>query len=137
MSGKVPRIRSVATTYRGTVIAIGEWEEQVYIWNLKSGQKLSGFKTILRTQALPLSYWIAISPEGNLCAAGAYEGKPGSANYSGVGMYNAKTGEKLWQRKDLKENYHTVFSQQRPSLFVCVEDRPCHVLDVTSGNTLA
>ncbi len=118
-------IRHIATSYDGPVIAAAEFEHRLHIFDLETGQKVATFDSIMDFGGRRL----AISPDGQQCAAGAYHAH-------GLAMYDAGSGELLWQRKDLKKVQQLQFSKQDPVLLACFERGPAHVLDLSSGATL-
>lgn len=120
------KIRHIATSYNGDIIATAEFEHKVYIWNLQSGKKICEFQSILDFGGMRL----AISEDGTFCAAGAY-------HIHGIAMYKASNGELIWQRKDLKKIQYLQFGlYHKDTLLAFFDEKPCHILDIRNGNTL-
>lgn len=119
-------VRHLAASYNGERIAVAEFERHVAIWDLKKGEKICDFETILDFGGTRL----AISEDGTICAAGAYQ------KY-GVAGYRASNGELLWERRDLTKVQFLRFSTHREhSLFACFDDRPCHMIEGENGQTI-
>jgi hypothetical protein len=130
------RIRHLASSYDGTVIAAGEWVKSVQTWSIDTRERVAEFDTVLE----PGGQRLAISRDGKLCAAGAYDGGSLAKNrYLGgsAAVYDALTGEMLWQNKGIKRVQELKFSMHQPGiLFASFSDQPLHVVDSRTGAIL-
>jgi WD40 repeat protein len=118
-------IRQMAASYSSNIVAAGEFEKTVHVYDVVGGRELCQFDTGLDFGGRRL----AVSDDGRLCAAGAY-------NRFGISLHNASNGELLWQRKDLKQVQGLRFSRRHKNkLFTFFDDRACHLLDVENGKT--
>lgn len=118
-------VRHIATSFEGQLFATAEFENQVSIWELKSGKLLTTFATHLDYGGKRLT----ISPDDEFCAAGAY-------SIHGLSNYRTKDGTLVWSRKELKKVQWLKFNNTGKTLFAGFEDKPLHVLDSKTGETL-
>jgi len=131
-----PKIRHIATSYDGNVIAAGEFIRRVHTWNIETKKKLTDFDTVLE----PGGSRLAISRDGRLCAAGAYDGGSLAENrYVGgsVAAYDTSTGEMLWQNKRIKRVQGLKFSTHCPEIIYAVfSDQPMNIIDTRTGSVV-
>jgi len=78
-------IRQLATSFSGSVIAAGEFERTVHIWDLDTKKHLATFVTILDFGGVRL----AITGDDTCCFAAAY-------HREGVAAYSASAGNEIW-----------------------------------------
>jgi len=119
-----PDVRHIACSYDGGVIAVGEFERNIQTWNAESRQRIADFETTLDYGGRRL----AINRDGTLCAVGAY-------HRHGIAVYDATPGDELWRRRDLKGIQSLTFSHDGVWLRCCFGDKPCHVIDIETGET--
>lgn len=104
-----------------------EFERSVSVWSLNERSRLSTFETVLSFGGRRLALCDAGGP---IVVAAAWE-------RHGVCAYEALTGEQVWQRKDLKKAQQLTPAGAGELVVICLDDRPMHVLDAASGETLA
>ncbi len=129
-----PKIRHIATSYDGAVIATGEFKRHVYTWNIEAKKLLADFDSVLEFGGSRL----AVSGDGQLCAAGAYFGitEKGYAGGS-VAVHETLSGKMLWQNRSIKRVQGLNFSMHWPHTLLAVfSDQPLHVINVESGLTM-
>lgn len=94
------------------------------IWDWSTGEKLSEFPTVfdgMRRHAL--------SSDGQFYVAANWrKGKDG-----GVACYNARTGDRIWHRPDLRQVQAIRISPNDDKVWCAVEQRPVHCLDSRTG----
>jgi outer membrane protein assembly factor BamB len=88
-------IRHIATSFNGKRFAVAEFKTRVQILDLETLTPVSEFDTILDYGGRR----IVISEDGKICVCGCWE-------RHGIIGYDSSTGEKLWQRKELKKVQH-------------------------------
>ncbi len=126
MGTKFSETRQIATSYAGEIIAAAEREGNIHVWNLVSKEKVCVCESVFQYGGSRMD----ISADGNLCAAGAYD-------RHGIEVYNAASGDLLWERKDLKKVQELNFSKWfGGALVACFADKASHVLDLHTGQTL-
>jgi outer membrane protein assembly factor BamB len=97
------------------------------IWNWSSGVRLSEFATVFDGFGRH-----ALSPNGEwYVCANWRKGRNG-----GVACHNARTGEKIWHRQDLRQVQGIRFSASGDKVWCRVDARPVHCLDSRSGTPL-
>jgi hypothetical protein len=119
------RIRHLATSWAGSVIAAGEFENTVHIWDLLAERCLTTLATVLDFGGTRL----AIACDGKACIAAAY-------NSEGVAAYSIPNGAETWRRKDLKKAQTVRVSLDDRRVFACFDDRACQVLNRETGKTI-
>lgn len=118
-------IRHIAADSEGCIVAAAEFEKLIHIWDVESETKLITIKTGLDFGGKRL----AISPNGDFCAVGAY-------NRYGVSLYSISNGSLLWNRKDLKKVQCVSFNSSDGNIIAGFDEKPLHILDSMTGNTL-
>jgi outer membrane protein assembly factor BamB len=118
-------IRHLATSFSGSVVAAGEFERTVHVWNLAAAKRLATFDTVLDFGGRRL----AITGDGICCVAAAYR-------VEGVAAYSASNGAEVWHRKDLKKAQKIKFSLDDRRVYCCFDEKPCHVLNRETGKTI-
>lgn len=117
-------IRQLAGSPRGTIIAAGEFEQRVHIWDVASGRHISTFDVALDYGGQRL----AIPEDGQLCATAAYQRQ-------GVAVYRTVDGARLWHRRDLtKAQFLRCTSDGNLAVFF--DNRSAHILSRDTGETL-
>lgn len=118
-------IRHLASSWSGKFLAAAEFKSAVSVWSLETLKKLAQFDTILDFGG----HRLAIGADGSRCVAGAYQ-------VHGIACYDAQSGEKIWQRKDLKK-VQTISISPGQSEVVCgFADGPLQILRIRDGKTL-
>jgi outer membrane protein assembly factor BamB len=116
-------IRQLAASFSGVVIAAGEFERAVHIWDL-TPIHLASFETILDFGGRRL----AITGDGKQCIAAAYR-------FDGVAAYSTFDGAKIWHRRDLK-NTQCVKVSVDDRHIGCIDEKSCQFLDRETGETV-
>jgi outer membrane protein assembly factor BamB len=118
-------IRHLATSWSGSVIAAGEFEHIVHVWDLQAERHLATFPTILDFGGRRL----AITADGKNCFAAAYQNE-------GIAAYATADGSEIWHRKNLKNIQTLRISEDDRCVYACFDDRSCHVLCRETGETI-
>lgn len=118
-------IRHVATSWSGSVIAAGEFERTVHVWDLAAARQLATFDTILDFGGTRL----AITGDGKNCIAAAY-------HVEGVAAYSTSDGTETWRRKDLKKVQTVRVSLDERRVYCCFDEKSCQVLNRDTGKTM-
>lgn len=118
-------VRHLAGSADGSRIAAGAFEHHAAVWDLRTREQVSAFRTVLDFGGDRL----AIDPAGRRVAAAAY-------NRLGLAAYDADTGEAAWTRADVKQLQRIAFSPDGRQLFAGADVGPCLVLDAETGDTL-
>jgi hypothetical protein len=103
-------------------------EKRVEVWSVQASTLLSAFDTVLDFGGDRLA--LCTPPDRAVVVAGAWERQ-------GVCGYDATTGERLWQRKDLKRVGPIAPAGDGSSVAACFQDRSMHVLAAGAGTTVA
>lgn len=119
-------IRHLAGSRDRPLVAAGEFERHVSVWNVATEALVSSFETVLDFGGSRL----ALSHDGEQCLAAAY-------NRRGLACYSAKTGAVVWERLDLKGTQKLHLSHDGHSVYASLECRPCHQLSLRTGETIA
>lgn len=93
----------------------------MFVWDVAAGEKVSEFDTGMDFGGRRL----AISADGERVVTGAY-------HRHGVEAWEAETGRRLWQRKDLKKVQHISVILQA-EIFASLQDAAGVVLNMESG----
>lgn len=125
MKVKQYRIRHLAASHAGPRAAAATFQSEVEIWDIASGQRVSAFDTVLDFGGRRL----AIGPDGDWCVAAAY-------HVHGIACYDTASGAERWRRKDLKKCQYVGVSCDGRRIYCCFDERPCFVLDASTGETL-
>jgi hypothetical protein len=121
--------RHIATTLsEENVVAVAELETTVQVWSIEPPSMVSAFETVLEFGGGRLA--LCTPPDRIVVVAGAWE-------RHGVCGYEATTGERLWQRKDLKRVGPITPAGDGRLAAACFQDRSMQVLDVGTGTTVA
>jgi outer membrane protein assembly factor BamB len=116
------------TLNRADVVALGESEETVHVCGLEPPRLLATHATVLSLGGDRLAL---CTPTGGLVVvAAAWE-------RHGVCAYDAQTGERRWQRKDLKRAHKLSPAGDGGLVAVGRESRALQVLDATTGASVA
>ena len=116
-------IRHISTSFNGSRIVLAEFKSQVQILDISTLSVISEFQTILDFGGRRM----AISENGRICICGCWE-------KHGIIAYNADTGEKIWQRKDLKKLQHLhILPLDTNSVFAQFEIGASRILNIQTG----
>jgi len=118
-------ICQLATSWSGSVIAAGEFERTVHIWDVAADRRLATFPTVLDFGGRRL----AITQDGRNCIAAAY-------HVEGIAAYATADGTEVWRRKDLKKAQTVRISLDDRRAYVCFDNRSCQVLNRETGKTI-
>src|SRR5688572_27084899 len=124
-STKAEPIRHLATSWSGSVIAAGQFEHTIHIWDLATASRLNTFATILDFGGTRQ----AISSDGKKCIAAAY-------CVEGLAAYSTSSGAETWRRKDLKKAQNVTISLDDRQVYACFDERSCQVLNIETGKTI-
>jgi hypothetical protein len=119
------KIRAISTTFKGDRFAVAEFSSNIQVWDLQKGL-INKFITDFDAGNKRFS----ISQDGQYLAVGGY-----SANT--ISVYHIDSGQKLWQRKDLKKCGNvTILNKFNNHLFVNLERQGTYILDINTGETI-
>ena len=121
-----PIIRHIATSHAGPTLALAEFEQNVYVWDVAAHALVSNFTTTLDFGGTRL----AITSDGQHCIVGAYR-------RHGIAAYAARTGQEVWRRKDLKKVQDIHVSLDDSQLYCGFQGASYHILDRETGQTKA
>ena len=122
---KHEKIRTIAATVDGDRFAVAEFNTNVQVWDRTNGI-VNRFSTDFDAGNNRLS----ISEDGKYLVVGGY-----SANT--ITAYNIDTGQKIWQRKDLKKcGPVKILNRSNNQVFASLEKQGTHILDLKTGDTL-
>jgi hypothetical protein len=119
----------VVVASRAPVAAVAFFEHTVQIWNWNSGEQLSEFLTVFEHEG----HRLTLNPTGRSCVAASW--KKGKRN--GVACYDARSGQTVWHRTDLRQVQGLRFSALGDAIWCRVEAGPVQRLDAGTGETLA
>jgi hypothetical protein len=119
-------IRHIAASFNNDIVAFGEFEQNIQIMDITKNIIISEFKTILDFGGRRL----IISLDGNICVCGCYK------RY-GICGYNVKSGEKIWQRKDLKKVQNMQLIRSNNNLFfVSFDGKASEIIEIATGKSV-
>lgn len=118
-------VRHLASSRTGRRIAVGEFEKHVSIWDVISRTRVQRFITCLDFGGARL----AISPDGELCAAGSFR-------ESVISCYEVETGMERWHRLDIHKPQRISFSAKGPTITVVTDDKELYTLSTADGKTI-
>ena len=120
-------IRVIPSTVKGSRFVAAEWEKHIQVWDMQTG---------LVNKVESEFDWggnsgrIAIFEDGIHIAVGAYEKNT-------IALYNAETGQCVWQRKGLRRPLTvSVLNRVQPAVCVHTEDSGSILLDKKTGETI-
>lgn len=117
------KIRHIATSGNGNIIALGEYKKNVQIFDISKLKVVSEFETILDFGGKR----ITISEDGLTCICGCWE------RY-GIRGYSSTNGEIIWERPDLKKVQYIQLVHSNPNLiFTCYEKGISKFLNIKTG----
>jgi outer membrane protein assembly factor BamB len=126
-------ICDVATSFNNGIVAFGrrgkENSGKVQIVDMAKNRIISEFKTIFCYVNCGV---LAISESGNICICGSYD------RY-GVCGYDVKSGEKIWQRRDLKKVSRMQLVRSNSNfLFVSFREgsRASEIIEISTGKSV-
>jgi hypothetical protein len=105
----------------------GTTDGSVQIWPIPEQAPWAEFDTILDFGGPRLA--LCGGSDRLVVVAGAWE-------RHGICAYDATTGERLWERKDLKK-VQALSPVDGNAVAACLDSRPMHLLDLASGATVA
>lgn len=105
----------------------GTTDGSVQVWSIAEQAPRARFDTILDFGGRRLA--LCASQHRTVVVAGAWE-------RHGICGYDASTGERLWQRNDLKK-VQSLSPTDSAGVAACFDTRSMHVLDAVSGATVA
>jgi len=118
-------IRHIAVSFNNGIVAFGEFKKNIQIMDIKKNIIISEFETIL-----DCGEYLIISEDGNICVCGCWE------RY-GICGYDVKSGEKIWQRKDLKKVSIMQLVRSNSNLFfVSFSDRASEMVEISTGKSI-
>lgn len=118
-------VRHLAASEGTPLVAAGEFSKNVTIWDLNTCQRKSSFESVLDFGGERL----VLSHDGSRCVAAAYQ-------RLGLVCYATDTGDPLWERRDLKKAQYVSLGSDRESVYVGFDSRPCHILNLGTGDTV-
>ena len=119
------RVSHIATSQKGPVFLVAEFEKKAYSWNLDTYERISEFDTVLDYGGFRL----AITEDGKQCVAAAY-------NRYGLAMYDVSTGSIVWSRKDIKGTQYIKFDPANEKIYVGFYKKPMLVIDRNDGSDI-
>lgn len=119
-----PHFRQIATTRNGPIVAFGEYERIVHVFDLTTGKRIAKFESHLDSGGSRL----AIDPNGKWCAVGSYDNQSVTLTdlYGGV----------RWRRTDLGRIDRVTFTHKGDSLLCCYNRGVVCQFDVRTGETV-
>ena len=114
----------LAASFSGSVMAIGEFETTVHLWNVAEPRCLGTLNTVLDFGGDRL----AITGDGKQVVAGNWT--------KGVAAYCTASLSTQWHRKDLKHPQHIRISADDKRIICCLDRKPCQELDRSTGETV-
>lgn len=119
-------IRHIAASTHGNIIAAGEFERTVHIWDAARREHLREFETILDYGG----YRLDIDAHGRYCAAGTFSD-------NSVALYAVSSGEQIWRRRDIAQVQKLTFSPSGRVVACATQLRELFLLDAVTGETRA
>jgi len=116
-------IRHITTSFNGHLIGLAEFEKRVQIFDINLLKAISEFDTILSFGGERF----AISEDGQICICGSWLRE-------GICAYETKTGNVIWQRKDLKkvQNIQMLYNDNS-KFFAHFEVGASRIIDIYTG----
>jgi WD40 repeat protein len=124
MGMQATAIRQLATSWRGSIIAAGEFERTIHLYDLSTQERIRTIDTTLDFGGRRL----AISNTGRTIIVGAYR-------RHGIAAYSGESGGELWRRKDLKKVQHIEFNGDASRVLCCFDSAPCESLNAETGKS--
>jgi hypothetical protein len=122
-------IRTLIAAGRAPIIAAALFERTVQIWDWNLGERIAEFDTVFEHGG----HRLALNPKGDCCVAASWKkGKRG-----GVVCYEARSGDTIWHRPDLRRVQGLRFSVSGDAVWCEVEGGPVQRLDSRTGATVA
>ena len=118
-------VRQLATSLSGPMVAAGEFEHRVHIWDVVGRKHRASIDTILDFGG----HRLAITEDGLLCFAAAY-------HVEGIAAYSTVDGAVIWRRKELRKVQSIRPAVDGRRLFCAYDAKACHVLECESGRIL-
>jgi len=125
--GNRARTFHVASPISGSDLFVtAEFERWVSVYSLADRRRISRFETIMDFGGQRLAL---IGRDRTIVVTAAY------TRY-GVAAYDALTGERIWHRKDLKRAHWLAPLAEGSAVAVGFDNKPLHVLDGQTGETV-
>lgn len=102
-------------------------DRSVQVWSVERQEPESEFKTVLDFGGQRLA--LCTTSDRMVVVAGAWERQ-------GICGYDASTGNRLWQRKDLKQVQSVAPADDGSAVAACFDSRSMQVLEAVSGTTI-
>lgn len=106
-------------------VVLGAFEHHVEIWDVNDRSLVGACSTVFDFGGCRL----ALSDERNVLLAAAY-------TRFGLVAYRPESGERLWQRTDLKKIQQLTLGADGTRVFCERDGSPCEVVDVATGETV-
>jgi len=117
-----------ATRGRSGIAVLARVDGRVRTWSLEPLRELVEFQTIFGGVLGRLA--VATTPDRDMVAA--------AASWRGaVAGYDARSGERLWERRDFREIRHLAAASGGRHFTASFDRGPMQILDVHSGETIA
>lgn len=119
-------IRHISTSFKGPKITLAEFDKIVQIIDIVEKEKISEFETILDFGGKR----VAIDNSGKICICASYEKNL-------VCGYETITGNKIWQRKDIKKvQVIRILTTPEESIFIQSDKGPGRILNIFTGEDI-
>jgi hypothetical protein len=122
-------IRHLAVSRDAQIVAAGFFERTIQVWDLKSGEKTCQFETVLDFGGNRL----ALDSKGERCVTANWRG----GSHAGVACYEARTGDLIWHRTDLKKTQHVRYAPDGSTIWCVPDVGPTKQLNSRTGKTLS
>lgn len=110
----------------GNYVIAGAFEKDTQVWDMRTYTKIIELKTKYGAGGKRL----AISDSGEFCAAAAY-------NKFGVTLYDAKSGDIIWNTKEIKHIQKIRFTDNDEKLSVSNNEGQTFILDLANGKIIS
>ena len=119
-----PNIRHIACSHAGNAVAVAEFQKSIQVWDVDTKSRISHFESTLDFGGTRL----AITPDGEFCAIGAY-------HVHGVALYRSSDGTEVWRRRDLKKVQWMQVSLDGQRILCGFEGKSFQILDLETGES--
>ncbi|OAA87553.1 YncE family protein [Clostridium coskatii] len=120
------KVYELYSSIDGNYVIAGDFEKDTQVWNMRTYTKIIDLKTKYGSGGKRL----AISDNGKFCADAAY-------NRFGVTLYDAKSGEIIWNIKEIKHIQRIRFTGNDENLSVSNNENQTFVLDLVDGKIIS
>jgi len=118
-------VRDLASARSAALVAAAEFENNVGVWDVKSGSCIAKLDTIYDFGGRRL----ALSNDGRFCFTASY-------GRSSVACYDVATASRKWLQKVLLKTQFISLSRNGNHLYCGRDDAPCLVMATKDGSTL-